>query len=82
MISNLVSQLREQGALDKLKDVHEEIPRVRADLGYPPLVTPTSQIVGSQAVLNTLFGQRYKQVTQRDPRLCPGTVRQLSGTDK
>ena len=64
MISNLVSQLREQGALDKLKDVHEEIPRVRADLGYPPLVTPTSQIVGSQAVLNTLFGQRYKQVTK------------------
>ena len=64
MISNLVSQLREQGALDKLKDVHEEIPRVRADLGYPPLVTPTSQIVGSQAVLNALFGERYKQVSK------------------
>jgi pyruvate/oxaloacetate carboxyltransferase len=64
MISNLVSQLREQGALDKLKDVHEEIPRVRADLGYPPLVTPTSQIVGTQAVLNALFGERYKQVTK------------------
>ena len=64
MISNLVSQLRDQGALDKLRDVLDEIPRVRADLGYPPLVTPTSQIVGTQAVLNTLFGQRYKQVTK------------------
>ncbi len=64
MISNLVSQLREQGALDKLRDVLDEIPRVRADLGYPPLVTPTSQIVGTQAVFNALFGQRYKQVTK------------------
>src|SRR3990172_2980866 len=64
MISNLVSQLRDQGALDKLREVLEEIPRVRADLGYPPLVTPTSQIVGTQAVLNALFGQRYKQVTK------------------
>src|SRR3990170_1205367 len=64
MISNLVSQLREQGAIDKLKDVLEEIPRVREDMGYPPLVTPTSQIVGTQAVLNALFGQRYKQVTK------------------
>jgi oxaloacetate decarboxylase alpha subunit len=64
MISNLVSQLRDQGALDKLKGVLEEIPRVRADFGYPPLVTPTSQIVGTQAVLNALFGQRYKQVTK------------------
>ncbi len=64
MISNLVSQLREQGSIDKLKDVLEEIPRVRADMGYPPLVTPSSQIVGTQAVLNALFGQRYKQVTK------------------
>jgi pyruvate/oxaloacetate carboxyltransferase len=64
MISNLVSQLRDQGAVDKLRDVLEEIPRVRADFGYPPLVTPTSQIVGTQAVLNALFGQRYKQVTK------------------
>src|SRR3990172_7697149 len=64
MISNLVSQLREQGALDKLGDVLDETPRVREDLGYPPLVTPTSQIVGTQAVLNALFGQRYKQVTK------------------
>lgn len=64
MLSNLVSQLREQNALDKFGDVIEEIPRVRADLGYPPLVTPTSQIVGIQAVLNMLAGERYKQVTQ------------------
>ncbi len=64
MLSNLVSQLREQNALDKYSQVLEEVPRVRADLGYPPLVTPTSQIVGIQAVLNVLSGARYKQVTQ------------------
>lgn len=64
MLSNLVSQLREQGALDKLNEVLEEVPRVRADLGYPPLVTPTSQVVGIQAVLNVLAGERYKKVTQ------------------
>jgi pyruvate carboxylase subunit B len=64
MISNLVSQLREQDALDKLDDVFAEVPRVRADLGYPPLVTPTSQIVGTQAVLNVLLGgERYRNVT-------------------
>jgi pyruvate carboxylase subunit B len=64
MISNLVSQLREQNALDKLSEVWEEVPRVRADLGYPPLVTPTSQLVGTQAVLNVLSGGRYKKVTK------------------
>lgn len=64
MLSNLVRQLREQNALDKFSKVLEEVPRVRADLGYPPLVTPTSQIVGIQAVLNVLSGERYKQVTQ------------------
>ncbi len=64
MLSNLVSQLREQNAMDKYNEVLEEIPRVRADLGYPPLVTPTSQVVGIQAVLNVLAGERYKQVTQ------------------
>ncbi|MBN1376600.1 MAG: pyruvate/oxaloacetate carboxyltransferase [Dehalococcoidia bacterium] len=64
MLSNLVSQLREQNALDKIGDVFEEVPRVRADLGYPPLVTPTSQIVGIQAVLNVLSGERYKKVTK------------------
>jgi len=64
MISNLVSQLREMGAADRIKEVLDEIPRVRADLGYPPLVTPTSQIVGSQAVLNVVRGDRYKQVSK------------------
>lgn len=63
MISNLVNQLKEQGALNRLDDVMHEIPRVREDLGYPPLVTPTSQIVGTQAVLNVLTGGRYKSVT-------------------
>lgn len=63
MLSNLVSQLKEQGALDKFEEVLEEIPKVRADLGYPPLVTPTSQIVGTQAVMNVLTGERYKIIT-------------------
>ncbi|MGQ0442930.1 MAG: sodium-extruding oxaloacetate decarboxylase subunit alpha [Methylophilaceae bacterium] len=63
MISNLSNQLKEQGALDKMNAVLEEIPRVRKDLGYPPLVTPTSQIVGTQAVLNVMTGDRYKTVT-------------------
>lgn len=61
MISNLVSQLEMQGAIDKLDDVLEEIPKVREELGYPPLVTPTSQVVGVQAVMNVLFG-RYKNL--------------------
>jgi len=64
MLSNLVSQLKEQDALDRLGDVLEEVPGVRSDLGYPPLVTPTSQIVGTQAVLNVLSGKRYAAVTQ------------------
>jgi pyruvate carboxylase subunit B len=64
MLSNLVSQLREQKALDKLGEVWEEVPKVRADLGYPPLVTPTSQLVGTQAVLNVMAGARYKKVTK------------------
>ena len=63
MISNLVSQLREAGALDRLEEVYAELPRTRKELGYPPLVTPTSQIVGIQAVQNVLFG-RYKMVSQ------------------
>ena len=63
MVSNFISQLRQQNALDKLDQVLEEVPRVRQDLGYPPLVTPTSQIVGSQAVLNVLTGERYKMTT-------------------
>jgi len=62
MASNLVSQLKEQKALDRLKEVLEEVPRVRKDMGYPPLVTPTSQMVGVQAVFNVLTGGRYKVV--------------------
>ncbi|HRT28181.1 MAG TPA: pyruvate carboxylase subunit B [Kiritimatiellia bacterium] len=64
MISNLRSQLQQQDALDRLPEVLEELPRTRADMGYPPLVTPTSQIVGVQAVLNVLAGKRYEMVTQ------------------
>jgi pyruvate/oxaloacetate carboxyltransferase len=63
MLSNFISQLREQSAEDKLPLVLEEVPRVRQDLGQPPLVTPSSQIVGTQAVLNVLSGERYKMVT-------------------
>jgi pyruvate carboxylase subunit B len=62
MISNLISQLKEQNAMDKYGEVLKETPRVRKDLGYPPLVTPTSQIVGTQAVINVLSGDRYKTV--------------------
>lgn len=64
MISNLRSQLEQQGALDKLSDVMEELPRTRKDMGYPPLVTPTSQVVGIQSVLNVISGDRYSMVTQ------------------
>jgi oxaloacetate decarboxylase alpha subunit len=69
MISNMENQLKEQNALDKLGEVLEEVPRVRKDMGYPPLVTPTSQIVGSQATLNVLTGQRYKLIT-KETREC------------
>ncbi len=64
MISNMVNQLREQNALDRLGEVLDEMPRVREDMGFPPLVTPTSQIVGTQAVMNVLAGERYKRVTR------------------
>ena len=63
MLSNLISQLKEQNALDRYTDVLDEMPRVRKDMGYPPLVTPTSQIVGIQAVMNVLGGERYKNVS-------------------
>ncbi len=63
MISNLSNQLKEQGALNRMNEVLAELPRVREDLGYPPLVTPTSQIVGTQAVLNVITGKRYKSIT-------------------
>jgi len=71
MLSNLVSQLKQAGQEDKLLDVLQEVPRVRKDLGYPPLVTPTSQIVGTQAVLNVIMGERYKMV----PKETKGLVR-------
>ncbi len=64
MLSNLVSQLKEQNALDRYNDVLKETPKVKADLGHPPLVTPSSQIVGIQAVMNVLLGERYKSVTK------------------
>jgi len=64
MLSNLVSQLREQGAEDRYEEVLAEVPRVRQELGYPPLVTPSSQIVGTQATLNVILGERYKIIPQ------------------
>ena len=72
MLSNLISQLKAQGKSDKLIDCLEEVPRVRADAGYAPLVTPTSQIVGTQAVLNVLLGERYKNVTKEFKGLVRG----------
>ncbi len=72
MLSNLVSQLKEQGASDKFDEVLKEIPRVRADFGYLPLVTPTSQIVGTQAVLNVLAGERYKMVSKESKGIVKG----------
>eukprot|EP00163_Fabomonas_tropica_P026919 TRINITY_DN5080_c0_g1_i1.p1 TRINITY_DN5080_c0_g1~~TRINITY_DN5080_c0_g1_i1.p1 ORF type:complete len:602 (+),score=121.55 TRINITY_DN5080_c0_g1_i1:294-2099(+) len=72
MMSNLANQLKEQNALERIRDVFDEIPRVREDLGYPPLVTPTSQIVGTQAVYNVLAGQRYKTITNEVKRYLQG----------
>ena len=72
MLSNLTSQLKEQNAMDKYDEVLKEIPRVRKDLGYPPLVTPLSQMVGTQAVLNILSGQRYKMVAKEIKDYCHG----------
>jgi oxaloacetate decarboxylase alpha subunit len=72
MLSNLIGQLKEQGKEDKLHEVLEEVPKVRADLGEPPLVTPSSQIVGTQAVLNVLMGERYKVVTDQTKDLLLG----------
>lgn len=72
MLTNMESQLKEQGAADKMDLVLEEIPRVRADLGFLPLVTPTSQIVGSQAVINVLMGERYKSLTKETEGVLKG----------
>lgn len=94
MISNLTSQLAEQDALSLLPKVLEEVPRVRADLGYPPLVTPSSQIVGTQAVVNVVLGERYKMVSTelknylrglygRPPgEVNPGILNQVLGEEK
>ncbi|MHB1951276.1 MAG: biotin/lipoyl-containing protein, partial [Acidiferrobacteraceae bacterium] len=79
MISNLSNQLREQGALHRMTEVLAEIPLVRADLGYPPLVTPTSQIVGTQAVLNVLTGNRYQSITNEVKRYLEGRYGQAPG---
>ena len=72
MLSNLVSQLKEMGQEDKYEAVLEEVPRVRKDFGEPPLVTPSSQIVGTQAVLNVVSGERYKMVTKESKKLLSG----------
>ena len=72
MLTNMENQLREQGASDKLDDVMAEIPRVRKDLGYIPLVTPTSQIVGTQAVINVLSGERYKNISKETAGVLKG----------
>ncbi|MBP5194297.1 MAG: pyruvate carboxylase subunit B [Clostridia bacterium] len=79
MLSNLISQLKQQNKSDKLMEVLEEVPRVRKDFGYPSLVTPTSQIVGTQAVLNVLSGERYKMVTKESKGLLRGEYGKLPG---
>ena len=77
MLSNLLSQLKQANAEDKYYEVLAEVPRVRKDFGYPPLVTPTSQIVGTQAVLNVLSGERYKMITKESKGLLKGEYGQL-----
>ena len=72
MLSNLLSQLKQMNALDKFDEALAETPKVRADMGYPPLVTPTSQMVGVQAVRNVLDGQRYKTVSKEIKAYCRG----------
>jgi oxaloacetate decarboxylase alpha subunit len=79
MLSNLISQLKQANAEDKYYEVLAEIPRVRKDFGYPPLVTPTSQIVGTQAVLNVLSGERYKMITKESKGLLRGEYGKLPG---
>ena len=77
MLSNLLSQLKQANAEDKYYDVLAEVPKVRKDFGYPPLVTPTSQIVGTQAVLNVLSGERYKMITKESKGLLRGEYGRL-----
>jgi len=77
MLSNLVGQLKKMNALDKFDEALAEVPNVRKDLGYPPLVTPTSQIVGTQAVFNVLAGERYKMITAETKGVLKGEYGQL-----
>jgi oxaloacetate decarboxylase (Na+ extruding) subunit alpha len=79
MLSNLVSQLKQAGKSDKYEEVLKEVPRVREDFGYPPLVTPTSQIVGSQAVMNVIAGERYKMVPKESKALVKGEYGKTPG---
>ena len=79
MLSNLIGQLKAANAMDRYYEVLAEVPRVRADFGYPPLVTPTSQIVGTQAVMNVLMGERYKMVPQESKDLLAGHYGRLPG---
>ncbi len=79
MLSNLLNQLKQANAEDRFYEVLEEVPRVRKDYGYPPLVTPTSQIVGSQAVLNVLAGERYKMFTKESKGVLRGEYGRLPG---
>ncbi|MBP1757524.1 MAG: Conserved carboxylase region [Firmicutes bacterium] len=72
MLSNLVSQLKQAGKIDQLDEVLQEVPRVRKDFGYPPLVTPSSQIVGTQAVMNVIAGERYKMVPKESKAVVKG----------
>ncbi|MBQ3575559.1 MAG: oxaloacetate decarboxylase subunit alpha, partial [Clostridia bacterium] len=77
MLSNLINQLKQAGKSDKLYEVLAEVPRVRKDFGYPPLVTPTSQIVGTQAVMNVITGERYKMNPKESQGLMAGEYGQL-----
>ena len=79
MLSNLMSQLKEQGALDKFEEVLKETPKVRKDMGYPPLVTPTSQVVGTQAVMNVLTGERYKVIPNEVKEYVKGMYGRIPG---
>ncbi len=81
MLSNLVSQLKQAGKEDQLNEVLMEVPRVRADAAMPPLVTPTSQIVGTQAVFNVIMGERYKMVTKEFKGLVRGEYGTNSGAN-
>ena len=79
MLSNLISQLKQAGKEDKYYDVLAEIPRVRKDFGYPPLVTPSSQIVGTQAVMNVIMGERYKTFPKESRAMLKGEYGKLPG---